>query len=70
MANHGCPSLSDLNDGCCQDYRGVYLLRTTSQHCCEHLDEHGNVFSAYSNGEIKIGDSQHDNTSISSNGML
>jgi hypothetical protein len=58
MANQDCPS--ELSERSCQ---GVYLLRTTSQHCCEHLDERGNVFSAFSNGEIKIGEPDVANTS-------
>lgn len=51
------PSLNDLRDGTRQP-RGIYVLRTTSQLSCEMLDEQGNVFSAYSNGEIKISESE------------
>ena len=66
LSSHGCPSLSELDDGC--SHRGVYLLRTTSQHCCEFLDQRGNAFSAYSNGEIKIDESKENDTSMPSNG--
>ena len=37
-----------------KEFSGVYILRTTSQHCCEMKDEKGNVFSAFTNGEIKV----------------
>ncbi|XP_046849177.1 sperm-associated antigen 17-like [Xenia sp. Carnegie-2017] len=33
---------------------GVYYLRTTSQHCCDHKDNCGNTFSVFSNGDIKV----------------
>ena len=37
-----------------KERRGVYFLRTTSQHCCEMTDQGGNAFSVFANGEIKI----------------
>ncbi|XP_046847429.1 sperm-associated antigen 17-like [Xenia sp. Carnegie-2017] len=33
---------------------GVYYLRTTSQHCCDHKDNCGNTFPVFSNGDIKV----------------
>ena len=57
-----------FNDSYCTNMRGVYLLRTTSQHCCELLDQQGKVFSAFSNGEIKISESEKDHADILNNG--
>ncbi|XP_028409597.1 sperm-associated antigen 17-like isoform X2 [Dendronephthya gigantea] len=58
-SNAGCLKFSDLDDNSLKDRPGVYLLRTTSQTCCELSDQQGNVFLAYTNGETKVTESEN-----------
>lgn len=61
LSCNGSLKFRDLDDNSSlKDRPGVYLLRTTSQCCCQLADQRGNVFVAYANGETKVIESEND----------